>query len=137
MTERIRFEGLSLTVENVEQSIEFYCGKLGLTVEWNAAPAFALIRVPGGVDGTIGLLSIDVARKDGIEAMSPAQKRAIHVEFSSDDLETLYEELKAKGVTFHQPPHDEPWERSMTAFDPDGYSVEVAQGRRGHNRTEP
>ena len=137
MTERIRFEGLSLTVENVERSIEFYSGKLGLTVEWNAAPAFALIRVPSGVDGTIGLLSIDVARKDGIEDMSPAQKRAIHVEFSSDDLETLYEELKAKGVTFHQPPHDEPWERSMTAFDPDGYSVEVAQGRRGHNRTEP
>ncbi len=27
--------------------------------------------------------------------------------------------------------HDEPWERSMTAFDPDGYSVEMAQGYRG------
>jgi hypothetical protein len=51
------------------------------------------------------------------------------------DLDGLYEELKAQGVVFHQPPHDEPWERAMTAFDPDGYAVEFAQGKRGKNRT--
>ena len=45
-------------------------------------------------------------------------------------------ELKAKGVVFHAPPHDEPWERSMTALDPDGYSVEFAQGKRGQNQTK-
>ena len=74
--------------------------------------------------------------RSGIDEMSATQKRAIHVEFSSDDLDSLYQELQATGVVFHQPPHDEPWERSMTAFDPDGYSVEFAQGRRGHNQTE-
>jgi hypothetical protein len=26
----------------------------------------------------------------------------------------------------------EPWERSMRAYDPDGYTVEFAEGRRGH-----
>ena len=131
MTEKMRFEGLTLTVESVERSLEFYCGKLGLAAEWNAAPAFAMIRV--GV-GTIGLLSIVEARKDGVTEASSTQRRAIHVEFSTDDLDGLFEELKAKGVDFHRPPHDEPWERSMTAFDPDGYSVEFAQGRRGHNQ---
>ena len=136
MTESMRFEGLTLTVENVERSIEFYSGKLGLTLEWNAAPAFAMIRVAGAGGGTIGLLSMVEARKEGIDEMSATQKRAIHVEFSSDDLDSLYQELQATGVVFHQPPHDEPWERSMTAFDPDGYSVEFAQGRRGHNQTE-
>jgi uncharacterized glyoxalase superfamily protein PhnB len=85
----------------------------------------------------MGLLSLDVAREDGIEEMSFAQKRAIHVEFSTEDLDALFEELKSKGVSFSQSPHDEPWERSMTAFDPDGYSVEFAQGRRGHNQTKP
>jgi catechol 2,3-dioxygenase-like lactoylglutathione lyase family enzyme len=133
MTEKMRLEGLTLTVESVERSIAFYGGKLGLTVEVNAAPAFALIRVGGG--GTIGLLSFTEARKEGAEETSPAQKRAIHVELSTDDLDGLHEELKARGVVFHQPPHDEPWERSMTAFDPDGYAVELAQGRRGHNQT--
>ena len=131
----MRFEGLTLTVESVERSIEFYSGKLGLKVEWNALPAFAMIRVDGG--GTIGLLALAEARKEGVVEASAAQKRAIHVEFSTDDLDGLYEELKAKGVTFHQPPHDEPWERSMTAFDPDGYAVEFAQGRRGKNQASP
>jgi catechol 2,3-dioxygenase-like lactoylglutathione lyase family enzyme len=133
MTAPFRFEGLTLTVASVARSIEFYGNKLGLKVEVNAAPAFAMIRTPDG--GTIGLLSIDEARKDGCEDATAAQKRAIHVEFTTDDLDGLHEELRGKGVPFHAPPHDEPWERSMTALDPDGYSVEFAQGRRGHNQT--
>jgi catechol 2,3-dioxygenase-like lactoylglutathione lyase family enzyme len=134
MNEKMRFEGLTLTVDSVERSIEFYSGKLGLTVEWNAAPAFAMMRIGAG---TIGLLSVAEARKEGVPDSSAAQKRAIHVELSTDDLDGLYEGLKAKGVVFHQPPHDEPWERSMTAFDPDGYAVEFAQGKRGHNKPQP
>ena len=39
--------------------------------------------------------------------------------------------MLAKGVVIDVLPHDEPWERTMTAFDPDGYSVEMVQGRRG------
>ena len=137
MTEKMRFEGMTLTVESVERSIAFYDGKLGIKVEWNAAPAFAMLRVGGKGAGTIGLLSVVEARKEGVEDSTPAQKRAIHVELSTDDLDGLYEELKARGVEFHQPPHDEPWERSMTAFDPDGYAVEFAQGKRGKNQTRP
>jgi catechol 2,3-dioxygenase-like lactoylglutathione lyase family enzyme len=129
MTNRMRFEGLTLTVESVERSIDFYSGKLGLRIEWNSAPAFAMIRTEDG--GTIGLLARSEARKEGAQDANAAQNRAVHVEFSTDDLDGLHEELKARGVVFHQPPHDEPWERSMTAFDPDGYSVEFAQGRRG------
>ena len=131
MSEKMRFEGLTLTVANVERSIEFYSGKLGLTVEWNAVPAFAMLRLG---TGTIGLLALAEAEKEGVMPSSDLQKRAIHVELSTDDLDGLYEALKANGVVFHQPPHDEPWERSMTAFDPDGYAVEFAQGRRGKNK---
>jgi catechol 2,3-dioxygenase-like lactoylglutathione lyase family enzyme len=131
VTDKLRFEGLTLTVQSVERSIEFYSGKLGLKVEWNALPAFAMIRHGAG---TIGLLALEEASKEGVEAGTVAQRRAVHVEFSTDDLDGLYEELKAKGVSFHQPPHDEPWERSMTALDPDGYAVEFAQGKRGKNK---
>ena len=132
MTEKIRFEGVTLTVDSVERSIEFYGGKLGIKVEYKSPPAFAMLRHGAG---TIGLLSIDEAKKEGVEPASAAQRRAIHVEFTTDDLDGLYKELEAKGVVFAQPPHDEPWERSMTAYDPDGYSVEFAQGKRGHNQT--
>ncbi len=124
----MRLEGLTLTVESVERSLAFYCDKLGLKAEWRALPAFAMIRHGAG---TIGLLAFAEASKEGATESTPAQKSAIHVEFSTDDLDGLYEELKGKGVVFHQPPHDEPWERSMTAYDPDGYAVEFAQGKRG------
>ncbi|MGH8428273.1 MAG: VOC family protein [Gammaproteobacteria bacterium] len=136
MTQHMRFEGLTLAVESVDRAIEFYEGKLGLKVEHNAAPDFALIRIDGEHGGTIGLLSFRESEKEGVQRSMSAQKCTIHVEFSTDDLDALFKELKAKGVHFHVPPHDEPWERSMTAFDPDGYSVEFAQGRRGHNATK-
>jgi catechol 2,3-dioxygenase-like lactoylglutathione lyase family enzyme len=32
MTDKMRFEGLTLTVESVEKSLAFYNGKLGLEV---------------------------------------------------------------------------------------------------------
>ena len=133
MQDKLRFEGLTLTVDNVDASIAFYGGLLGLTVAHNAAPDFAMIKIAGDLGGTIGLLSIDEARKEGVTDSTPAQKGAIHVEFTTDDLDGLYDELVAKGMVFTEPPHDEPWERVMTAFDPDGYAVEIAQGRRGQD----
>ena len=135
MPDAFRFEGLTLTVADIRTSLAFYAGKLGLAVAVDAAPDFAMLRCGGGNGGTIGLLSEARARDDGAAPTSAAQKRAIHVEFSCDDLDALHAALLAKGVTFHQPPHDEPWERSMTALDPDGYAVEFAQGRRGSNAT--
>jgi predicted enzyme related to lactoylglutathione lyase len=128
----LRFEGLTLTVESVARSVEFYGKLLELTVAYNAEPDFAMIKVG---EGTIGLLSAENAAKEGARPMGADQRRAIHVEFTTDDLDSLYEELTARGMTFHDPPHDEPWERVMTGFDPDGYSVEFAQGRRGNNAT--
>ena len=133
MDSTLRFEGLTLTVDSVARSVEFYGGLLGLDVAHNAEPAFAMIKVPGAVGGTIGLLSFEEARKEGAVETTADQKRGIHVEFTIDDLDALYAELISRGMVFHEPPHDEPWERVMTAFDPDGYSVEIAQGRRGQD----
>jgi catechol 2,3-dioxygenase-like lactoylglutathione lyase family enzyme len=133
-TSGIRMEGVTLTVKDVNRSVEFYTMKLGFSCPWNAAPAFALIRVGGTTGGTIGLLSIDEAMKEGVKESTPEQKRAIHVELSTDYLDDVYAELLAKGVEFHQPPHDEEWERAATAFDPDGYAIEIAQGRRGQKK---
>jgi catechol 2,3-dioxygenase-like lactoylglutathione lyase family enzyme len=123
----IRLEGLTLRVESVRRSIEFYGGKLGFSVEIDKTPQFAMIRVGGPQGGTIGLLPID-----GSSFTSREQRAGIHIELTTADLDRLYEELKARGVEFFEPPHEEPWERSMRAYDPDGYTVEFAEGRRGH-----
>jgi catechol 2,3-dioxygenase-like lactoylglutathione lyase family enzyme len=134
MKNKIRMEGFTLTVDSVKRSTDYYCKKLGFKLEMNAAPHFALIRI-GPRSGSIGLLSWAEAKKDGHKKMTAKQKGAIHVELSTDNLDGLHKELRAKGVRFHVPPHDEPWERSMSALDPDGYTVEFAQGRRGKNAT--
>ena len=127
-----RLEGLTLTVSNVERSVQFYAGTLGLEVAYQSLPAFALVKL-GGV--SIGLHSIDEAAKEGVAPISKQSAFGVHVEFTTDNLDGLYEELQSKGVNFVAPPHDEPWVRSMTAVDPDGHSIEFAQGRRGKNQT--
>jgi hypothetical protein len=50
--------------------------------------------------GTIGLLSLNEATKEGVAASTAAQKLGILVEFTTDDLDGLYEELKAKASNF-------------------------------------
>ena len=130
MNEKLRYEGITLTVESIERSLAFYAGKLGFAIAVNAAPNFGMVRLGAA---SIGLLSLEIARKEGVPDSTPEQKRLIHIELSTDDLDGLYEELKGRGVAFHEPPHDEPWERSMTAHDPDGYPVEIAQGKRGES----
>ena len=93
----MRFEGLSLTVADVERSLGFYRDKLGIEAIYVSLPAFAMLRAGAG---TIGLLSREEAAREGVVAASAEQARGVHVEFTTDD-------------------------------DPDGHSVEFAQGRRG------
>ena len=128
----VRLEGLTLRVADVARSIDFYGNKLGFTVEIDKAPQFAMIRVGGAGGGTIGLLAHDSADPLGSASGTPRQRGGIHVELTTDDLDALYEHLQRRGVEFFEPPHEEPWERSMRAYDPDGYTVEFAEGRRGH-----
>jgi catechol 2,3-dioxygenase-like lactoylglutathione lyase family enzyme len=128
----VRLEGLTLRVADVSQSIEFYGNKLGFTVEINKAPQFAMIRVGGPTGGTIGLLVHDSSDPLGSKSTTPRRRAGLHVELTTDHLDALYEQLKGRGVEFFEPPHDEPWERSMRVHDPDGYTIEFAEGRRGH-----
>ncbi len=111
----VRMEGLTLRVANVKRSIEFYGGKLGFCVEIDKAPQFAMIRVGGPTGGTIGLLAHDNANPAGSISMTAEQRAGIHIELTTDSLDALYEHLKARGVEFFEPPHEEPWERSMRA----------------------
>jgi len=128
----VRLEGLTLRVADVGRSMKFYREKLGFSVEIDKAPQFAMIRVGGPMGGTIGLLVHDSVDLFGSQSTTPQQRAGIHVELTTDDLDALYERLKSRGVEFFEPPHEEPWERSMSVHDPDGYTIEFAEGRRGH-----
>jgi catechol 2,3-dioxygenase-like lactoylglutathione lyase family enzyme len=104
----------------------------GTAIDWSKANVQTTSASCGGgpQGGTIGLLPTDAS--DSSSVMTPRQRAGIHIELTTDHLDELYEELKARGVEFFEPPHEEPWERSMRTHDPDGYTVEFAEGRRGH-----
>lgn len=122
MAETIRFEGLSLPVSDVARSVAFY-RLLGFEVEVSRS-MFVLLRLG---EGTLGLL------KQDLSGWAQEARENTHLELSTDHLDVLYKELQAAGMHFHEPPHDELWERAMATYDPDGYTVEIAEGRRGHN----
>ena len=122
MEQTIRFEGLSLPVSDVARSLAFY-QQFGFQVE-QYGPQFALLRLG---EGTLGLLKSELVEQ------TRSLRERIHIELSTDHLDELYAELQGRGVIFLEAPHDEPWERAMATPDPDGYHLEIAQGRRGHN----
>lgn len=120
MSESIRFDGISLPVSDVDRTVTFY-QQFGFELLIRH-DNFALLRMG---KGTIGLLKMDLSK------WSSALRGAIHIELSTDNLDALYEQLQAQGVHFDSPPVDRAWERQMFTYDPDGYRLEIAQGRRG------
>ena len=131
----VRLDGLTLAVSSVSRSMKFYSEILGFTIVVDAAPDFALVRVGGKGGGTIGLLALQHAVGGKVRRVTPAMRAGAHVELSTGDLDGLYERLRARGVQFDGPPHDEAWERAACARDPDGYALEFAQDERRSPRS--
>ena len=125
-TNSVRMEGLTLPVSDLERSLAFYRNLLGFEVEYRNGSTIALLRIG---EGTLGLLHAKVPGPT-------EQRKNVHVELTTDDLDGLYEDLKGRGAEFYEPPRDKSWERSMSLLDPDGYRIEFAHGRRGRNRTD-
>jgi len=52
-----------------------------------------------------------------------------HIAFTTDDVDATYEELKAKGLRFRNPPtRSRPdWPRVAYFLDPDGYTLEIVE----------
>ena len=122
MAQMFHFEGLSLPVSDIERSVAFY-QLFGFQIEYYGSQ-FALLRLG---EGTLGLFTLEE-----VEQTLTLRER-IHIELSTDHLDELYAELQGRGVIILEPPHDELWNRTMATADPDGYHLEIAQGRRGHN----
>ena len=67
----IRMEGLTLAVADVKRSVAFYRKKLGLKIEIDSAPHFALVRV--GLGASIGLLATRHAVPKGTKPATKAR----------------------------------------------------------------
>lgn len=120
-------------VSNLEQSLDFYCNKLGLQqvnrID-NEAGRFTLVFVaaPGQEDCAIELTyNWDPEQYTGGRNFG-------HVAYEVEDIYALCQRLKDLGVTINRPPRD-----GKMAFirSPDNISVELLQKGAARPKAEP
>lgn len=104
--------GLTLQVADIERSLEFY-GKIpGATIVAHRPGEFALVQIG---KGRLGLLN--------------KQRGPTHIEIDTADLDALYHQLCAAGITPKNSPSAKPWDpaRDFLVIDPDGHIIKFGE----------
>lgn len=130
----IQLQYCNITVNDVDESIAFYCDGLGLKVR-NDVPAGEFRWVTLGSDDQPGLdLVISVPHAGRSQADGDALQELLTkgvlpmLIFRSDDLDATFETLRASGAEVLQEPIDQPWGPRDCAFrDPSGNTVRITQ----------
>jgi catechol 2,3-dioxygenase-like lactoylglutathione lyase family enzyme len=125
-------EYVVLVVADLDRSLGFYCGLLGLALGHRSGPYAQLDT------GRTRLALYErraMADTLGFEVRPPAPDApGFEVGFKVDDADAAYGELVAAGAEPVTPPADRAWgQRTAYVRDPDGHLVELAQdlGRAG------
>ncbi len=109
-----------LFVTDIKESCDFFADKLGFTVAFvYGDPPFYGQVVRG--EACLDLRSVwepvfvgDIREREHLLSASMSVA-------SSTELDRLFEDFRAAGVAFHQPPRTEPWgARTFVVRDPDG-----------------
>ena len=136
----MRYLHTMVRISNIEQSLDFYCGKFGLEevrrVE-SEAGRFTLIFLAAPAD-----------KESGISARAPLLELTYnwdpeeygsgrnfgHLAYEVDDIYATCESLMKHGVTINRPPRD-----GNMAFirSPDGVSIELLQKGPAKPKAEP
>ena|ERR1051326_5997482 len=102
-------------VSDMKRSVEFYRETLGLPLKFES-PGWSEFATPGS---TLALHSETQEKK--------AQPGGISFGFNTNNLDELYETLKARGVRFVMPPTKQDFGARLAVFlDPDGYAIPVS-----------
>jgi predicted enzyme related to lactoylglutathione lyase len=138
----IRIANAQLWVHDQDEALAFYTEKLGMEVRADVTlPEMGDFRwltvgPPGQDDFSICLMAIpqppmfDADTVKLIEELM-AKGCAGTVFLTTDDCRGTYEELKARGVEFTEPPEDRPYGIDAGLRDPSGNSLRLTQVREG------
>ena len=129
----MRYLHTMVRVSNLEQSLDFYCNKLGLKEVRRVnheAGRFTLVFVaaPGQEDCTIELThNWDPEQYTGGRNFG-------HVAYEVDDIYAVCERLRGAGVTINRPPRDGKMDFIRS---PDNISIELLQKGAALPKAEP
>jgi lactoylglutathione lyase len=119
-----------LVVDDLDRSLDFYTGTLGLRLGHRSGP-FA--QLDTGVTRLALFERTAMAAtlgRDELAAPDP-QAPGFELGFKVEDADAAYAELTAQGVPAVVEPTDRPWgQRTAYLADPDGYLIELAQDTR-------
>ena len=130
----IALQYTNVTVADVDESIEFYSGALGLSVVMDVESG-GHRWVTLGTDTQPGL---GIVISDPYAGRSPADGDVMQellvkgvlpmLVFNTDDVDATFEKLRAAGAEVLQEPIDQDWGQRDCAFrDPSGNMVRIAQ----------
>lgn len=120
------FTHAAVRVIDIDKSLEFYCGVLGLPEK------FRLYRE----DGSLRLVYLKVAERQFIELfpgasgpfVRPESAAVVHICFEVDDIQAIYRQLSSRGVaTNGEPKTGDDGSLQFWTQDPDGYPIEFHQ----------
>jgi uncharacterized glyoxalase superfamily protein PhnB len=130
--------GISIShvfVTDQDQALDFYVGKLGLEVSSDQDLGFMrwlTVRVPGQPGRDIllekpGPPAMDATTAQQVRELIAKGASGFTVGFTTSDCRKLYENLKAKGVEFTQPPVEQPYGIDIGVRDPFGNHIRIVQ----------
>lgn len=124
-------------VHDQDEALAFYTEKLGFEVREDVTmPELGNFRwltvAPAGSEVALVLMAIPGAPVFDDERFKAAQTAmskgvATAVFFTTDDIRTEYETLKARGVEFTEPPEERPYGIDCGFRDPSGNSFRLSQ----------
>ena len=136
----IRFANAQLWVHDQAESLEFWTRKVGMEVRADVTlpelGSFRWLSVgpPNQPDVAIVLMPLpgppmgDPATAEQIRSLM-ATGLAGTVFLTTDDCQRSYQELRARGVEFSEPPEETPYGIDSSFRDPSGNSVRLTQVR--------
>ena len=124
----------NITVNDVDESLAFYRDALGLEPRNDVASGgFRWVTLGSPVQPGLEIVLSEPhagrSQADGDALQELLTKGALaNVVFSTDDLDTTFEKVRASGAEVMQEPIDQPWGPRDCAFrDPSGNTVRISQ----------
>ena len=130
----IAFEHVGMTSGDLDRTIAFYCGLLGLTLalrKTNERGEMAFLDTGNGML-EVACPAAEIARSRDVP---PHEAGMRHLTFAVDDVDAMIERLEAAGVQIAEPPRNaintELIRRLAFVRDPDGLLVELVERAAG------
>lgn len=116
----------SLTVNDIAQSLAWYCDVLGFTVKERWEREGSLV----GAELQAGRVAVYLGRDDWQKGRDRVKGEGFRIYwYTGQDIDQLAAGIKARGGTLATEPKDEWGVRSFNLEDPTGYKITISSGR--------